>query len=110
MVKSTPMMVMTTSSSISVKPAALRLPVMIANSFQALALGEGVHVENIIAGLRIGGRTLGAALTPGIGGPGRGVGKERIARHTPQKIHHHFLFTLSILDPVDQQLQIRRIA
>src|SRR6267142_587084 len=102
MVKSTPMMVMTTSNSISVKPWALRLPVMIGDPVQALALRQRVHVEDIIAGLRIGRRTLGAAQTPGIGRRGGRVGKERIPRHTPQKIHHHFLFALSVLDPVNQ--------
>src|ERR1700722_6540951 len=100
MVRSTPMMVMTTSSSISVNPAALGLPVMIGDSIQTLALRQGIHVEDVIAGLRIGGRTLGAAQTPGIGGRGRGVGKERIPWHTPQKIHHHFLFALNVLDSV----------
>src|SRR5258708_30783809 len=99
MVKSTPMMVMTTSSSISVKPAALRLPVMIDDSVQALALGQGVHVENIIAGLRIGGRTLGAALTPGIGGRGRVRAGGKSSPETAPKIQPHILFSLSLPSP-----------
>src|SRR5258708_39063242 len=99
MVKSTPMMVMTTSSSISVKPAALRLPVMIGDSVQALALRQGVHVENIIAGLRIGGRTLGAAQTPGIGGRGRGGGGGKERRGAPPKNKTSLFFFCSRPSP-----------
>src|SRR5260221_2860200 len=105
MVKSTPMMVMTTSNSISVKPAALRLPVMIGDPVQALALRQRVHVEDIIAGLRIGRRTLRAAQAPGIGRRGRGARGERIPRHPPQEIHHHLLFALDVLEPVTPPMQ-----
>src|SRR3984893_10858808 len=110
MVRSTPMMVMTTSNSISVNPAALRSPIMVRHSIDPLALCHGVDVENVIAGLRIGRRTLGSAQSPRFRRRYRRVGEQRIARYTPQEIHHHFFFALRILDPVDEQLQVRRVA
>src|SRR5258708_15780244 len=110
MVNSTPMMVMTTSNSISVKPAAFRLPLMIHNPVQSLALRHRVHIENVVSGLRIRRWALITAQSPRIRRRNRGVRKKRVARHAPQKINHRFLFALLILDAVDQHLQVRRVS
>src|SRR5882672_2407706 len=104
------MMVITTSNSMSVKPAASRLPVMIRNPVQSLALRHRVHIENVVAGLRIRRWALVTAQSPSIRRRNRGVWKKRITRHAPQKINHRFLFALLILDAFDKHLQVRRIS
>src|ERR1700722_2016948 len=110
MVSSTPMMVMTTSNSIRVKPAARGLPLMVRNSVQSLALRQRVHIEDVVAGLRIRRWTLVRAQSPGIRRCDRAVGEERITRHASQKINHDLFFALNVLDPVNQRLEVRRVA
>src|SRR5438477_12265493 len=102
MVSSTPMMVMTTSSSIKVKPRLFTSPLAIDNSVQPLAGRHGVHVEHIVSGLRIAGRTLITAQPPGLRGRHRRVRKERIARHAPQKIYLSLFLAGRVVHPVDQ--------
>src|ERR1700676_4414732 len=88
MVSSTPMMLMTTSSSIRVNPRRrgnlAGLPLTIRDPVQSLSLRQGIHIEHIVARLRIGWRTLVAAQSPGIRRGRGGIGKHRIARHAPQ--------------------------
>src|ERR1700736_2984267 len=110
MVSSTPMMLMTTSNSISVNPARFRLPIMIIDSVQSLALRQRVHIENVVAGLRVRGRALVAAQSPCVRSRNRRVREEWISGDPPQKVHHHFFFALYILDAVDEKLQVRRVS
>src|ERR1700745_2855041 len=89
------MIIITTSSSISVKPPAapaVRLPIMVADSVQALAWTERVHVVDIVARLRIVGSTGVTAQSPSVLPRHGAVGKKRIARHAPQEGLHHFPF------------------
>src|ERR1700736_964513 len=102
MVNSTPMMLMTTSSSIKVNPRRRRksagLPLTIRYPVQSLALCQGIYIEHIVPGLWIGWRTLVTAQPPRIRSGHGGVGKHRIARHAPQEIHHDLLFACNVLD------------
>src|SRR5438477_1104802 len=107
------MIIITTSSSISVKPrcSAVRpLPVMVMHPVQPLALGERVDVVDVLAGLRIVGRTRKAAQAPGIFPRHGAIRKERIARHAAQEVHHYFLLARLILDADVQRFQVRRVA
>src|SRR5450631_4848353 len=112
MVSSTPMMVMTTSNSISVNPRPRRtlagLPITIRYPVQSLALRQGIHIEHIVPRLRIRRWALVTAQSPRIGSRHSGIGKHRIARHPPQEKHLDLLFALNVLDAVDQDLQVRR--
>src|SRR6266513_1169907 len=107
------MIIITTSSSISVKPrcsAVRRLPVMVMHPVQPLARGERVDVVDVLAGLRIIGRTRKAAQPPGIFPRHGAVWKEWIARHAAQEVHHYFLFARLILNAHVQRFQLRRVA
>src|ERR1700730_9151087 len=112
MVSSTPMMLMTTSNSIKVKPRRRRklawLPLTIRYPVQSLALRQGVHIEHIVPRLRIRWRTLVTAQSPRIRRRHGGIGKHRIARHAPQEIHHDLFFALNVLDAVDKDLKVGR--
>src|ERR1700730_234299 len=110
MVSSTPMMVMTTSSSIRVNPRLLTSPLPIGDSVQPLARCQGVHVEHVGSGLWIARRALVAAQTPGIGCRHGRVRIKRIARHMPQEIHHRLFLAGRILNAVHQDLQSRWIS
>src|SRR5215472_1758516 len=123
MASNVPMIVITTSSSISVKPPVRRRcaprsgwrlrmgsPVMIGHSIQALGVREGVDVVDVIARLRIGGRTLVTAQTPGVLAGRRGVREERIAGNASQEIHVRMVGVQRVLDSRVQGLEIRRIA
>src|ERR1700676_2663061 len=105
MVSSTPMMVMTTSNSISVNPRPRRtwvgLPVTIRYPVQSLALRQGIHIEHILSRLRIRRWALVTAQSPGIGSRHGGIGKHRIARHPPQEKHLDLFFALDVLDALD---------
>src|SRR5450631_730899 len=102
-----PMMLITTSSSISVKPSRrLPLPVMIGNSVDGLARCERIHIEHVVTRLWIVGRTLVAAQAPGIGRGRRSIRIKRIARDAPQEIDAHLLLALLVLDSVHQHLQV----
>src|ERR1700692_1190952 len=114
MVSSTPMMLMTTSNSIKVKPRRRRklawLPLTIRYPVQSLALRKGIHVEHIVPRLRIRWRTLVTAQSPRIRGRHGGIRKHRIAPDPAQGIHHDLLFALNVLDAVDEDLKVRRVA
>src|SRR5882762_3325978 len=95
------MIIITTSSSMSVKPrcsAVRQLPVMVMHPVQPLAVGERVDVVDVFAGLRIIGRTRKAAQSPGIFPRHGAIRKERVAWHAAQEVHHYFLFARRILD------------
>src|SRR5882757_4968087 len=109
MESSAPMMSITTSNSISVKPPC-RLPVMIGNAVQSLAGGEGVDVEYVVARLRIPGRACVAAQPPGFLGCNVGVGKEGIARNPAQEVELHLLLAGGVFHPGVEQFEIRRVA
>src|ERR1700732_2833220 len=88
-VSSVPMMAITISSSIKVKPRAERrgaLPVMIQDPVQSLARGERIHVVDVVARLRIIRRTRIAAQSPRPVRRHRPIGKERIAGKTAQEV------------------------
>src|ERR1700675_118748 len=114
MVSSSPMMVMTTSSSIRGNPRPRRpwagLPITIRYPVQSLALRQGVHIEHIVPRLGIRRWALVTAQSPRIGSRHAGIGKHRIARHPPQEEHLDLFFALNVLDAVDQDLQVRREA
>src|SRR5206468_10576758 len=99
--RSVPMIIITTSSSMRVKPrrsALRRLPVMVMHPVQPLAAGERVDVVDVVAWLRIIGRTRKAAQPPGIFPRHGAIRKERIARHAAQEVHHHLFLAGRILD------------
>src|SRR4051794_6814611 len=87
MVSNTAMMLMTTSSSISVKPPRRCLPVMVWHSIESLALAERMHVVHIVTGLRVIRRTGIASQAPGVVGGRRAVRKKRVTRKPAQKIN-----------------------
>src|ERR1700676_4016672 len=114
MVSSSPMMVMTTSNSISVNPRPRRtlagLPVTVRYPVQSLAMRQGIHIVHVVPRLRIRRWALVTAQSPRIGSRHRGIGKHRIARHPPQEEHLDLFFALNVLDAGDQHLQVRREA
>src|SRR5882724_838801 len=68
-VSNVPMIAITISSSISVKPTRRRLealPVMVRNPVQPLARRQRVHVKDVVARLRIIGRALVTAQPPSL--------------------------------------------
>src|ERR1700676_511641 len=96
MVSSSPMMVMTTSNSISVNPRPRRtwggLPVTIRYPVQSLALRQGIHIEHIVPRLRIRRWALETAQPPRIASRHGRIGKHWIARPPPQEenLDHFF--------------------
>src|SRR2546425_643791 len=112
-VSNVPMMAITISSSISVKPMTIRLgalPVMVRHPVQPLTGRQRVHVKDVVARLRIIGRALIAAQSPRPVRRYGSVRKKRIARNTTQEVHVDFLLARDILDARVQRLQIRRVA
>src|SRR6202521_4257309 len=117
MLSSVPMIAITISSSMSVKPRSgpqrrprvMVSPGMIGNPVQSLAGGQRIYVEDVITGLRVIRRTLVAAQPPGLVRRHRTVRKERIARHAAQEVQIDFLFARRVLDAAIQRFQIRRI-
>src|SRR5882762_5603811 len=105
MVRRTAMMLITTSSSISVKPRLGALPVMVGHPVEPLAQCQGVDIEDVVARLRVRGWTGVAAQAPGLGRRRRSVGIERIARNPAQKIDQLLVGAACILDALVQQLQ-----
>src|SRR3954453_7575063 len=108
MESSAPMMSITTSNSIKVKPRCC-LPVMIGNAVQSLAGGERVDVEYIGTRLRILGAARVAAQPPGFLGCKVGIGKEGIARNPAQEVELDLLLTGDIFHPGVERFEIRRI-
>src|ERR1700686_4860723 len=104
------MMLMTTSSSISVKPRRWNLPIMVWHAVDPFAGGERIDVEDVVAGLRRIRGALVAAKPPAIGRSGRAIREKRIARNSPQKINHDVIVAAHILDTIHQQLQRSRVA
>src|SRR4030081_3244644 len=110
MVSSVAMMLITTMSSISVKPWSRRLPLAIGNAIEARSFCISVDVENVIAGLRIVGRTLVASEAPRFG-RGRGtVRKEGVARQMAHEINFCLVRIACIVHAIDQDFEIRRVA
>src|SRR5260370_8738091 len=108
MVSNVPMMAITISSSINVKPRPERrgaLPVMVQDPVQSLARRERVHVKDVVTRLRIIGRARVAAQSPRPLRRHRAVGKERIARKTAQKEEVDLLFPprlhAAVVTPLD---------
>src|SRR6266513_1375528 len=107
------MIIITTSSSISVKPPSppvRALPIMVVDLVQPDALVERVDVVDIIARLRIVGRARVAAQPPALLRRHRTVGEERVARQSPQEVQHRLLLARRVLDARVERLQVRRIA
>src|SRR5258705_12314333 len=109
MVSSTAMMLITTSSSIRVKPRGRRLPVMVGHSVESLAGRERGDIEYIDTRLRLLGSARIAAQTPGGLGSGRTIRIKWIARQPAHEIDHDFVRTACVFDPLVQHLQVRRI-
>src|SRR3954454_13304826 len=92
-----PMISITTSSSISVKPA-WRSPVMVGNSVESLARIEGVDVEYVWAWLWVFRRALVATHAPGVFRGRAGVGVGRTPRPPPQEVQVEFFFAGDVLN------------
>src|SRR3569833_523004 len=113
MVRSVPMIAMTTSSSNRVKPRWCRidLPLMVGQSVQA-GLGRlRIDIVDIVAGLRIIRRAGVRSQPPGIRSRRLGVWFFWFVRNTTQKVDFDALLgTARIVYTVHQCLQIRRVA
>src|SRR5205807_10480846 len=107
------MMAITISSSINVKPRRAPLaglPVTVGYSVQPFARRERVHVEDVIARLRILRRTLVTAHSPGLLRSDRSVRKQRIAWQPAQEVHVALLLAGAVLDAFVQRLEVRGLA
>src|SRR6516165_11365687 len=127
MVSSVAMIAITTSSSSSVKPrrdpkpaaepptasghAGGRLPVTVRNPVEPGARRARTDVVDVVARLRIVRWARVRAQPPRLRGRRGGVGPERIARQASQEVDLEALLGAGrVLDPVDQHLQVGRIA
>src|SRR5205807_2732560 len=107
------MMAITISSSINVKPRRAPLaglPVTVGYSVQPFARRERVHVEDVVARLRILRRTLVTAHSPGLLRSHGSVRKERIARQPAQEVDVDLLLAGDVLDAFVQRLEVWRVA
>src|SRR5690348_8563497 len=103
------MMAMTTSSSMSVNPRRSRSPFTVWHPVESLAIRQAVHVEYIVACLRILGRRRVTSQAPGVDGLGAFLG-QWIRRQAPQEVQLLMHRAADVLDAHDQVAELVWIA